>query len=88
MNECYYFYLLSVWILGISFLLLIKFIHCIVFFIIGHDCFLFHSKENSPLIKYRLWLGLGLNAFTCGLMLGTSIYHLIPHVRKKSMIYH
>jgi len=25
-------------------------------------------------------LGLSLNAFTCGLMLGTVIYHLIPHI--------
>lgn len=33
-----------------------------------------------PSLKYRLWLGLGFNAFTCGLMLGTVIYHLIPHV--------
>jgi hypothetical protein len=35
-----------------------------------------------PSLKYRLWLGLGFNAFTCGLMLGTIIYHLIPHVGK------
>ncbi|CAF4294026.1 unnamed protein product [Rotaria sp. Silwood2] len=33
-----------------------------------------------PPLKYRLWLGLGFNAFTCGLMLGTIIYHLIPHI--------
>ena len=35
---------------------------------------------RSPSLKYRLWLGLGFNAFTCGLMLGIIIYHLIPHV--------
>lgn len=45
-------------------------------------------RQNStisiryPPLKYRLWLGLGFNAFTCGLMLGTIIYHLIPHVEK------
>ncbi|CAF1168709.1 unnamed protein product [Rotaria sp. Silwood1] len=33
-----------------------------------------------PPLIYRLWLGLGFNAFTCGLMLGTIIYHLIPHI--------
>ncbi|CAF1072477.1 unnamed protein product [Rotaria sordida] len=33
-----------------------------------------------PPLKYRLWLGLGFNAFTCGLMLGTIVYHLIPHI--------
>ncbi len=31
-------------------------------------------------IKYYLWLGLGFNAFTCGIILGTVIYHLLPHV--------
>ncbi|UJR22577.1 hypothetical protein I4U23_025624 [Adineta vaga] len=35
---------------------------------------------HSSSLKYRLWLGLGLNSFTCGLMLGTTIYHLIPHI--------
>ncbi|CAF0895566.1 unnamed protein product [Adineta steineri] len=35
---------------------------------------------RPPSVKYRLWLGLGLNSFTCGLMLGTIIYHLIPHI--------
>lgn len=32
-------------------------------------------------IKSHLWLGLAFNAFTCGILLGTVIYHLIPHVR-------
>ncbi len=65
-----------------------------VFFIAGDHCLSLTSNgisknvsnENStvhirvPSLKYRLWLGLGFNAFTCGLMLGTIIYHLIPHV--------
>ncbi|UJR26499.1 hypothetical protein I4U23_007826 [Adineta vaga] len=33
----------------------------------------------SP-VGYHLWLGLGFNAFTCGLILGTISYHLIPHI--------
>ncbi|CAF0974422.1 unnamed protein product [Adineta ricciae] len=33
----------------------------------------------SP-VKYHIWLGLGFNAFTCGLILGTISYHLIPHI--------
>jgi hypothetical protein len=37
-------------------------------------------RIRYPSLKYRLWLGLGLNSFTCGLMLGTIIYHLVPHV--------
>lgn len=44
------------------------------------------STQNSPdevsfpPNKYHLWLGLGFNAFTCGIILGTIMYHLIPHV--------
>ena len=30
--------------------------------------------------RYHVWLGLGFNAFTCGISLGTVIYHLIPQV--------
>ena len=37
-----------------------------------------------PPVKYHLWLGLGFNAFTCGIILGTVIYHLIPHVRSEN----
>ena len=37
-----------------------------------------HVRSRS--IKFRLWLGLGFNSLTCGLLLGTIIYHLIPHV--------
>jgi hypothetical protein len=73
----------------------IKLIHLVVFFIAGNHCLSLTSNgiaekdlsnENStvhirlPSLKFRLWLGLGFNAFTCGLMLGTAIYHLIPHV--------
>lgn len=39
-----------------------------------------------PPIKYHLWLGLGFNAFTCGIILGTVIYHLIPHVKTNDFI--
>lgn len=38
------------------------------------------TTVRDPTLKFRLWLGLGFNAFTCGIMLGTIIYHLIPHV--------
>jgi hypothetical protein len=38
------------------------------------------DEVRFPPIKYHLWLGLGFNAFTCGIILGTVIYHLIPHV--------
>jgi hypothetical protein len=38
------------------------------------------DEISFPPIKYHLWLGLGFNAFTCGIILGTTIYHLIPHV--------
>jgi len=37
-----------------------------------------------PPVKYHLWLGLAFNAFTCGIILGTVIYHLIPHVRNEN----
>ena len=39
------------------------------------------DQDPAASIKFRLWLGLGFNAFTCGIMLGTIIFHLIPHVR-------
>lgn len=39
-----------------------------------------HDEISYPPIKYHLWLGLSFNAFTCGIILGTIIYHLIPHV--------
>lgn len=61
-----------------------------IFFLTSQHCLSLNSNNilnddstvhiRSPSLKYRLWLGLGLNAFTCGLMLGTIIYHLIPHV--------
>lgn len=38
------------------------------------------AEISFPPIKYHLWLGLGFNAFTCGILLGTVIYHLIPQV--------
>jgi hypothetical protein len=38
------------------------------------------DEIDFPSIKYHLWLGLGFNAFTCGILLGTVVYHLIPHV--------
>ena len=89
-----------VWILGLIVIFLIKLIHLLIFAIIGDRCLLINSVHNSkndshenPIIrirssslKYRLWLGLCLNSFTCGVMLGTTIYHLIPHVRK--VFYH
>jgi hypothetical protein len=76
---------------------MIKLIHFFIFLLAGDYCLSLNSNEaskeflnenstvhiHSPSIKYRLWLGLGLNAFTCGLMLGTIIYHLIPHVRTR-----
>ncbi|CAF1496238.1 unnamed protein product [Adineta ricciae] len=86
--------LFSVWILGLIVIFLIKLIHLLIFAIIGDRCLLINSVHNSkndshenPIIrirssslKYRLWVGLCLNSFTCGLMLGTAIYHLIPHI--------
>jgi hypothetical protein len=71
-----------------------KLIHFVTFFIAGDHCLSLTSlgisktlsKQSDattvrvPPLKYRLWLGLGFNAFTCGVMLGTIIYHLIPHV--------
>lgn len=39
------------------------------------------EEISHPPIKNHLWLGLGFNAFTCGILLGTVIYHLIPQVR-------
>jgi hypothetical protein len=38
------------------------------------------DEIHFPPIKYHLWLGLGFNAFTCGIILGTVVYHLIPQV--------
>jgi hypothetical protein len=83
----------SVWIFGLLLVFIIKLIHFVIFLLGGDHCLSFNSNESSnenstvhihsPSIKYRLWLGLGLNAFTCGLMLGTIIYHLIPHVSKR-----
>lgn len=40
----------------------------------------------APPVKKHLWLGLAFNAFTCGVILGTVIYHLIPHVERKIKI--
>jgi hypothetical protein len=39
------------------------------------------DKSSASCVRYHLWLCLSLNAFTCGVMLGTIVYHLIPHVR-------
>jgi hypothetical protein len=60
--------------LDLGLLLLTKFICLIIFFIDSANA-LFSS------VKYHHWCRLAFNAFTCGLMLGTFIYHLIPHVR-------
>jgi hypothetical protein len=87
------------WILGLVAILIMKFIHLIIFFFAGdHSSALtsdgisktisnhVENTQNStdetrfPPIKYHLWLGLAFNAFTCGIILGTIIYHLIPHV--------
>jgi hypothetical protein len=87
------------WIIGLAFVVIMKIIHLIIFYIAGdHSSALTSSgisrtianhvenTQNSsdeisfPPIKYHLWLGLGFNAFTCGIILGTIIYHLIPHV--------
>ena len=38
------------------------------------------EETRFPPIKYHLWLGLVFNALTCGILLGTVTYHLIPHV--------
>ncbi|CAM2726371.1 unnamed protein product [Rotaria socialis] len=46
----------------------------------AHDTGDAATNVRHPSLKYRLWLGLGFNAFTCGIMLGTIIYHLIPHI--------
>ena len=94
-NFCF-----SVWILGLLLVFMIKSIHFFVFFLAGDHCLSLNSNEaskelsnnkstvhtRSPSIKFRLWLGLGLNAFTCGVMLGTVIYHLIPHVRIRMIV--
>lgn len=87
---------LLLWIGGFLLLIVLKSIHFIVFFLLGEHCLSLTSatltksltnrdesatQRNRTLpLKYRLWLGLGFNAFTCGLMSGTVIYHLIPHV--------
>lgn len=86
------------WIGGLIVLIVLKLIHLIVFALLGEHCLSLTSatltktlsnareplaEQNRPLpLKYRLWLGLGFNAFTCGLMSGTAIYHLIPHVSR------
>ena len=88
--------LLLVWILGVILIVVMKLIHLITFSVVGEHCLSLTSvglskslanpteatdHERSVSIKSRLWLGLGFNAFTCGIMLGTIIFHLIPHVR-------
>jgi hypothetical protein len=93
------FCLILGWIFGLISIVIMKLIYLIVFFIVGHHSSALTSTgisktisnhvENSPdeisfpSIKYHLWLGLGFNAFTCGIILGTTIYHLIPHVYKE-----
>jgi hypothetical protein len=72
-----------------------KLIHLIIFFVAGNHSSALTSGGISktisnhadkaheiqfPSTKYHLWLGLGFNAFTCGIILGTISYHLIPHV--------
>jgi hypothetical protein len=72
-----------------------KFVHLIIFFGFGNHLSALTSHgmsttipnhgENTnevhfPPTKYHVWLGLGFNAFTCGIILGTVIYHLIPQV--------
>jgi hypothetical protein len=84
-----------VWIIGFILIAIIKLIHLITFSVVGEhrlsltsiglEKILSRSSEstdNNPSLSLisRLWLGLGFNAFTCGLMLGTIIYHFIPHV--------
>jgi hypothetical protein len=90
----YIFEIILVWIIGLILVVIIKLIHLVIFFIAGDHCLSLNSNEisknlsnenstvhiRSSSLKFRLWLGLGFNAFTCGLMLGTTIYHLIPHV--------
>ncbi len=84
-----------VWILGLIIIGMMKLIHLIIFFIAGNHSSALTSggisnhadkTQNAtdeiqfPSTKYHLWLGLGFNAFTCGIILGTISYHLIPHV--------
>ncbi|CAF1248062.1 unnamed protein product [Adineta steineri] len=89
----------DIWIFGLIFIVAMKFIHLIIFFISGNHssvltsgglarAILNHADNVEPStdevrfspVKYHLWLGLSFNAFTCGIILGTVSYHLIPHI--------
>lgn len=86
-----------VWLFGVIFLLFAKFAHLLNVYIIGDKCESTHIHNDASQTenldknikadvrfsseKYRLWFSLGFNAFNCGLMLGTIIYHLIPQVK-------
>lgn len=96
LSECFVFSI--VWLFGVIFLLFAKFTHLLSICILNGRCTSDAvdntSSRNDNLnqstklhalfssVNYYLWFSLGINSFTCGLMLGTIIYHLIPQVNE------
>ena len=69
----------AVWMLGVLLIVVMKGVHFLAFLVARHAQHGNADKQRRS-VKHRLWLQLCSNAFTSGLILGTIVYHLIPHV--------
>ena len=69
----------SVWMLGVILIVVMKGVHLLIFLVARHAQ-RSNAEKQLRSVKHRLWLHLCSNAFTSGLILGTIVYHLIPHV--------